>query len=296
MNDDLPLPLRHLPFSLRDARQLDISPSRLRRGDLARPFRGVRVSVDGRLPRVDEYLPILRSGHVISHATAAHLWGLWLPLRIQQDPTIDVSAIGSARPVRMKGVRGHHADEDCIELALLDGIPVTSPGESFRLISPLLSLGELIEAGDSLIRRKEPLLSWAELERAVRRHSGRRGAKKLAAALSQCRAGCDSPRETRIRLILVAHGLPEPAVNPVVSRPGGRVRYGDMVYVQWKVIVEYDGQHHRTGAQYAADIERLEQLAREGWTVIRVLKEHLVRPERIAIRVRDALASNGWRP
>lgn len=99
-----------------------------------------------------------------------------------------------------------------------------------------------------------------------------------------------------MRLILLAHGLPEPAVNAIVSRPGERTRYGDMVYDRWRVIVEYDGNHHRTGAQYVADVERLEQLARAGWTVIRVLKEQLEHPHLIAERVRRALRDAGWKP
>ncbi len=60
------------------------------------------------------------------------------------------------------------------------------------------------------------------------------------------------------------------------------------------MIVEYDGRHHLTAAQRAADILRLEQLAREGWTTVVVLAEHLATPSTVVTRVAQALRANGW--
>jgi len=86
-------------------------------------------------------------------------------------------------------------------------------------------------------------------------------------------------------------------VNAVVSPAGAAItRFGDLVWENWKVIAEYDGDHHRSDPRrYAKDIERLEQLAAEGWTVARVLKDHLREPQKVVERVSSALRSHGWR-
>ena len=61
---------------------------------------------------------------------------------------------------------------------------------------------------------------------------------------------------------------------------------------QWKVGVEYDGPHHWTvPTDYANDIERLEFLASQRWTIVRVSGRQLRRDRPgILRRVRAALA------
>ena len=71
---------------------------------------------------------------------------------------------------------------------------------------------------------------------------------------------------------LVRSGLPEPEVNvPIVDASGKRIAIGDLVYPSSKVLVEYDGEQHRTDdRQYARDVVRLNRIAAEGWLTIRV--------------------------
>ncbi len=91
-------------------------------------------------------------------------------------------------------------------------------------------------------------------------------------------------------------GLPEPAINVVVrDRRGRRIRLGDMVYPEYGVLVEYDGEQHRTDDdQYDKDATHLERAFASGWIVIRVRKAHLHDPSALAARVRSALRSRGW--
>jgi len=194
----------------------------------------------------------------------------------------------------MRGVRGFRAAS--ARLALVDGLPLTAAADTWCQLGQVLSLDELIAAGDSLVRRKSPLCTTEELRAAAVRRSGARGMALVWRALPEVRAGCDSPRETQLRLVLRRARLPEPEINAVVSRPGERLRFGDIVFRVWKVITEYDGGHHFSSPkQYAADIVRLEELARAGWTVVRVLAAHLDDPAGIVERVERALTDNGWR-
>jgi hypothetical protein len=274
-----------------------VSASRLRRRDLLVPFRGVRAVPTAVPDPFLAYAPLLRPGHVFAYSSAAQIWGIWLP-RAARDDGVEILAIGRARPVRMSGVRSHHAALGAVEVAMVGGHPVTAAADTVCMLADRLTVDQLVEAGDSVLRRHDPPSTLSELTAALDRHRGRRGIATLRRALPLMRAECDSPRETRLRLMLVRGGLPEPRVNPVVSAPGALPqRFGDLVYEQWRVIVEYDGHQHRLNRQqYASDIERLEQLAAEGWLVIRVLAEHLLDAAAVVARVAAALETRGWRP
>jgi hypothetical protein len=197
----------------------------------------------------------------------------------------------------MRGVIGHRFQPARVSRVLLGGLPVTSPVDTWRLLSSQLSLDELVAAGDSLVRRKRPLATLEELQLAVLQGAGSRGNSQLRRALTLVRERADSARETDLRLLIARSGLPEPTVNERVSASGAPTRYGDLVFRQWRTIAEYDGQHHRTNPKaYAGDVVRLEQLAADEWTTIRVLNEHFSDPASIVRRIATALARNGWRP
>lgn len=307
---ELPEVLSLSAFTVAEARTLGVAAARLRRRDLVTPFRGVRTAVEHEaatdkysaaraflLRRIEAYRPLLRAGHLFSHGSAGELWKMWLPPRLSEHGIVDILAVHPARPPRMTGVRGHRTGRP-VSPQMISGLPVTAPADTWRALAPVLSLDELIVAGDSLVRRVRPSATIARLVAAVHIHDGTAGARNARAAIGAVRAGCDSPRETRLRLLLCRSGLPEPAVNPIVSGGGAAtIRYGDLVYEEWRVIVEYDGEQHRqNGLQYVQDVERLEQLAADGWIVIRVLSVHLANPAGVVARVEGALRSRGWKP
>lgn len=109
----------------------------------------------------------------------------------------------------------------------------------------------------------------------------------------------DSPTETELRLDLVEFGLPEPEVNVDIFDSFGRlIAIGDLVYRRYRVIVEYDGDHHRRDrAQYERDVDRLDDLARAGWRVVRFNRSHRgIRRRQRLERVHEALLAAGWTP
>ncbi|MBG6054431.1 hypothetical protein IWX81_000821 [Salinibacterium sp. CAN_S4] len=300
MSTPAPLPpeLRYGPFSVAEARSLGVPDARLRRRDLVTPFRGVRTigQPTSVVERAHSFAPILGSDQFFSHSTAAALWGMWLPRRLSGSD-IDVSAIHPRREPRMTGVRGHRLGGASVRLMLRDGIPLSAPVDTWRLLGSQLSLDELVASGDSLVRRQNPLATLDELVAELDSHPAVPGIVRLRRALSWVRAGTDSPRETDLRLLIARAGLPEPTVNERVSADGAPVRFGDLVFRKWRTIVEYDGRHHRADARtFASDVLRLEQLAADDWSVIRVLNEHMSDPRAVARRIAAALARNGWRP
>ena len=120
------------------------------------------------------------------------------------------------------------------------------------------------------------------------RCTGLRGVRSAAKALDVADAGAESPPESLTRILLLAAGLPRPITQIVVS--DYRL---DMGWPDHKVAVEYDGAQHWTDpAQRARDIGRLEFLAAQGWTIIRISWTQLRdRPKLVVNRVAKALGA-----
>lgn len=168
------------------------------------------------------------------------------------------------------------------------GLRTVPPVVAWCQLAAVLTPEEVIVAGDGLIRRQDPVSDLESLHHAVRRWTGAHGAPALRAALPHLRAGTDSARETMLRLLMSRAGLPEPQVNPPILDSAGRfLAYGDLVYAERRVLVEYDGEQHRLDAeQYQKDVDRLDRLMEEGWRVIRVNRAHMRRRARAALVLR----------
>lgn len=124
---------------------------------------------------------------------------------------------------------------------------------------------------------------------------GVRGVRQLRAAMKLADGGAESPRETRVRLLLTGAGLPAPETQiEFFDDYGDVVIRIDMGWRRWKVAVEYDGvQHWADGRQRAWDIERIAMLESMGWVVVRVSADMLRRPDVIIARVTAKLRAAG---
>lgn len=175
---------------------------------------------------------------------------------------------------------------------------MSSPAAMFIELATVLSEDDLVAVGDALIldpyeldpRDIRPWTTLPELEAACRvRTPGNRAARR---ALAQVRQGSESRPETLLRLLLLRAGLPEPALGVELSDDGGRwIGRFDMVYAQARVVVEYDGDQHRTSRiQYEKDMVRIDRAIAAGWTVIRVRSRGLFRARNETVaRVQSAL-------
>ena len=292
----LPSELAGRPFDLRMAEQAGVGSGRRRSSDLVLPFRGIRSPASGPASVAslcDAYSLRLRSGDHFSHVTAASLYGMPLPARTQADLTLHVTVIAPRPAPRMRGVIGHQLATFPTDLAEINGMPVSSPLETWLRLAPHLPLDDLVAVGDFLVKRQRPLTDLPTLAEAVDRAAGWRGSKRLRQALMLIRPGTDSPQETALRLLLARAGLPEPAINHrIVDTRGRFLALGDLVFPDHRVVVEYDGEHHfATPEQGYRDIDRIERLVDSGWRVIRFNRSHLARGEWMAAKVRQALAA-----
>lgn len=289
----LPFELALAPFRVDEARAMGVSASRLRARDLHAPFHGMRTLSPPRdlRARCLAYSVRLARGHWFSHSTAAALWGLPLPLSLLRDPALHVSSRG--REPHGRGVIGHRMTEEP-EIRFIEGMPVISPCEAWCQLAAFMSADALVEAGDRLLGWPVPLSDERQLDATIRRWSGRRGVRALVAARRDIRPGSASARETRLRLLVLRAGFPEPELNGPLEIRGG-LTHGDLVFRPWRVLLEYDGEQHRMSErQFLRDVDRLNDLALAGWLVVRVNRRT---PDRATIEQLDAaLRSRGWRP
>jgi len=192
-------------------------------------------------------------------------------------------------------VVGHRGTLGPGDIVDLDGLPVTSVERTWCDLATVVPLPALIAAGDALLWFLDPRTSLDRLRQAVEEYPSRRGVVALRSAIPRLHDRCQSPKETELRLILEASALPKAEHNAeIVLHGSGRVVRGDVVFRVQRLVLEYEGDHHRTDrSQWRKDIARTEDLAHEGWTVMRLTADDLRRPSMLAERIRVRLGGPG---
>lgn len=289
----LPPALRSGPFTTTTAREGGVSLRRLRGHDLVAPIKGIRVphGSDGLTARCRAFALHRRHDFAFSHTTAAALYGAPLPLSI--DDRIHVSVPGAGRAPTIPGHVGHKLSD--WRVAMIEGLPVTTPEQTWVDLAPLLAQPALVSVGDFLVSGPEPLTDVVRLARHVGRSSGRRGIARARLAVGRIRRGAESPGETRLRLLLADAGLPEPALNlELRDHAGGFIARVDLAYLRAKVALEYEGDIHRTDRQvWRRDVARRERVEDLGWRMIRVTAADLASSDELTARVRRLLRARG---
>ncbi|WP_082485261.1 endonuclease domain-containing protein [Rathayibacter sp. Leaf296] len=260
-------------------------------------FRGARAAVEPLTygERIAAFSTVMRPGEFFSHDTAAHLLGL--PGRTPTETTpLHVSVAPPMRAVRRAGVISHHLWDEAVSIVDA-GYPVADPASTFCHLSASRSVDDLVVLGDALIRpdeegrRRGLRVDLALLAARVATHRGR-GGRRAREAIGWVREGSESPMETLLRLLLVRAGFPEPELNvELFDAQGNFVARVDLLYRDHWVVVEYDGDHHRTDKrQYERDIARSEAIEALGYRHLRVRAPGVLEnPAATVERVRRAL-------
>lgn len=205
------------------------------------------------------------------------------------DPWAPIELVG----VKSEGQDGLIARSERIaadEITRISGLPVTSR------VRTAFDLGRHLDRPEALARLDA--LMWnqrfqiGDVLALSERYPRARGIRQLRELLTLVDGGSSSPRESRIRLLLIDAGFPQPETQIAVLRGVTPVAWLDMGWRDFQVAVEYDGDHHRKNRrQYVKDIARLRMLEALGWIVVRVIAED--KPRDIIDRVEAALAQRG---
>ena len=205
-----------------------------------------------------------------SHATAARIYGLPVPPL----PDEHVTVTDRRARHRRAGVVCHFAR--AASGRTVEGVRVSAPAQVFVELATLLTLVDLVVVGDHLVRTR--LVSLTGLREACATTS-LPGAARARAAVDFVRPRVDSPMETRLRMLIVLAGLPEPEVNLLVGDDEGlALRRYDLCWPAARLIVEYDGRHHiEREQQWESDLERREGIDDDGWRLVVVTAKGIYR-------------------
>lgn len=236
-----------------------------------------------------------------SHRTAARVWRV--PVTLPPGEDVTVPEVGHR--LRRAGVTCHV--RVATEVAVIGGVRVSTLPDLFVELASLLPLVELVVVGDWMVRRHR--VRPAALIAAAAGAGGRAGALARSAA-AYVREKVDSPMETRLRMLLVLAGLPEPEVNLEIRTVDGEVlRRYDLCWPGVRVIVEYDGRHHvEREEQWEKDLTRREAIDDSEWRILVVVSSGIYKsPQQTVERVHrllrarglaglPAVLNNDWRP
>lgn len=281
------------PFTYAQGIAAGITPGRLRSRAFRKVLPGVYVDAAAvRRPyeRVEAATLIHPEPAYASHTSAARVYGLPVPRELTEE---HVTVFRRQDRRSRRGVRSHLATASG-STTRLSGLRISSPTQLFTEMATLLTLVDLVVLGDDMVRRK--LATPEDLVRTATEYSGDH-ARKARRAAALVRPEVDSPMETRLRLLLVLAGLPEPKVNHKVYEHGRLLYRFDLSYPGLRLAVEYDGRQHRDDDdQWDHDIDRDEWLDLHDWMIVKVFSRGIYRdPAKTVERVRRAIVARGGR-
>lgn len=256
-----------------------------------------RLSRDTYLPTADAgELPVLvktvlltaPDGAVVSHRTAAALWDLEIPL-VAADARVDLLVPTSSRARNRTDRRLHRTRLANADRDRRWGIPLTSPARTWRDLAGVLPIAALLAVTDQL------LAAWcspAELAAQLAARPNGRGAARARAVLPIADRRAESPMESVLRWLLHAAGLPPPEVQLKIHDTAGRfLGRADLAWPDRRLLIEFDGDHHRRRDVFVVDTRRQNRLVADGWTVLRFTSADIrERPDAIVAEIAAALA------
>lgn len=278
------------PATRAGARAAGVPQWQLRHRDVVRLSRDTYVprGLVGDLEvRIDAVLLTAPESAVVSHASAAALWGVAIPLErdgVQIHLTVPTGSAVRARADR----RIHRSALSDGDVATLSGRPVTTPERTWRDLAAVLPSPALLAVSDQLLRR---LCSRAGLAQQLAGRPTGRGSARCRVVLPVADPRAESPMESVLRWLVHEAGLPAPELQYVV-RDGAGVFLGraDLAWPERRVIVEFDGDLHRERDVFVNDVRRQNRLITAGWTVLRFTSADVLgRPDEVIAEIRRAL-------
>lgn len=178
-------------------------------------------------------------------------------------------------------------------LAPHDALCVT-PAAAFVFYCSHARVIDAIEVGDWLLYWDH--MSLRELRALALSAPWRDGAHEAIWIADHLDAAARSLKESETRAVLEFAGLPRPDVNVELDLAvGTQVVIGDLVFREWGLVLEYEGEHHQVERpQYSSDIGRYEVLRRNDVPYLQVTHERLCQPRKLALLVHRELVRLGY--
>lgn len=175
---------------------------------------------------------------------------------------------GQLRPA--EGLVVHRRDG--APLTELAGRPITTAAWTAIEVARSLRRPRALATLDAALR--SGACDRADLERAVRQQSGRRGIVAGRELLELASPLAESPMESEARLVMIDGGLPRPVLQYEVEDLSGRVWRLDFAWPECRVAAEYDGVDWHSGPEaFRRDRRRTAALQELGWAIVPIVFE-----------------------
>jgi very-short-patch-repair endonuclease len=279
------------PTTRSAVREAGLSLEELRHPQVARLSRDTYLprSVSGELTsRLAAVLLTAPPGSVVSHLSAADVWGLQIPMRDRSDQRVHLSVPGSSRAESRVDRRLYRSDVAEVDVRWRGPIPVTSPARTWRDLAGILDPAALLAATDQVLNG---VVGRDELREQLARRPSGRGCARARAVLPLGDARAESPMESVVRWLVLHAGLPAPELQyEIRDGLGALIARADLAWPERKVIVEFDGDVHRERDVFVRDLRRQNRLVAAGWTVLRFTSADVLgRPDEVLAQIRRAL-------
>jgi hypothetical protein len=206
---------------------------------------------------------------------------------------------GPAQPLHFTIGRDLHLDIPGIFLHRTVVMPPAGPDgvcpeAAFVGAASTLRTIDLVKIGDWLLCRGH--MTTGSLLARINADPWRPGAGAAMAVVPLLDPRSRSLPESETRLLLEFSGLPRPEVNlDVVDDAGVFLGCGDLVYLLWKLLIEYEGRQHAfDDHQFEGDIDRYAGFRKDGWEYVQVTKRKLGHPRTLTLEVHRALVARGY--
>jgi hypothetical protein len=226
-------------------------------------------------------------GAVISHVSAADLWGLQIPMRDRADQRVHLTVPTTSRAESRIDRRLYRLPLDERSVVRRRPIPVTTPTRTWRDLAAVLERPALLAVTDQMVGG---LIGRDELRAELVARPGGRGAARARDVLPLADGRAESPMESVLRWLIVSSDVPAPDLQFDVCDAHGFVGRADLGWPDQRVIVEFDGDVHREREVFVRDARRQNRLIAAGWTVLRFTSADVFgRPEAVLAAIRQAL-------
>lgn len=286
----MPPQLRGGAFSVRAGRSAGLGNKRMRGADLQKPFHGVRTA-SASLDVIElcrAYQACTAPSAFFCGVTAAMIFGVPLPSEFEMSKILRVGVAAPKRAPSGKGIVGSALNVAEGEVRHWRGLRVSSPAHTWCQLGRVLTVPDLVAAGDHLIHWNRALTTPVELAMAVTVATGRRGIRNLRTALPLLNTRAESRRESLLRLMISV--IPGIVANLPIRTSGGFDYRADLAIPERKVVIEYQSNYHAETAQFRQDMTRRGRLEADGWLVILVNADDLLDPQELVQRIRTAIS------
>lgn len=221
-------------------------------------------------------------GAVVSHRSAAILWGLCADrATVQVDVTVPHADRGRRPGIRAHRVRALRTDE----VTELDAIPITTIARTIFDLASVIGSGEMRQI--FALATREHDAQRAGLLELIARYPKRPGVSVLRALLDdESPVLTRSEAEERLLQLIAKAQLPRPEVNAWVES-----YEADLVWRAQRLVVEVDGfAFHSSRASFESDRRRDATLLARGYRVMRITAHQIMRePEAMLVRLAQAI-------